>query len=146
MNRPRVLRLLLGLALGSASLAACAGDCVPRVHDGWVRVPPAGLPMAAGFARFDNGCDTAATIVSASSPAFEETTVHATRIENGISRMRAVPELRVAAHSAAEFEPGGLHLMLMRPKHALHAGDKVPVEFRLQDGRVVRAEFTVRKL
>lgn len=146
MNRLRVLRLLFALALGSTSLAACAADCVPHVRDGWVRVPPAGLPMAAGFGHFDNGCDTAATIVSASSPAFEETTVHATRIENGISRMRAVPELRVAAHSVAAFEPGGLHLMLMRPTRALHAGDKVPVEFRLADGRVVRAEFTVRKL
>lgn len=146
MNRLRVFRALLALALGSASLAACAADCLPRVRDGWVRVPPAGLPMAAGFATFDNACDGAATIVSVSSPAFEETQVHATRVEGGVSRMREVPELRVAARTVAEFEPGGLHLMLMRPTRALQAGDRVPVEFRLADGRTVHAEFVVRKM
>lgn len=146
MNRFRTLGVVLALALGSASPGVRAGDCLPRIGDGWIRVPPAGLPMAAGFGRFDNRCGSAATIVSASSPAFEHTTVHATRIENGISRMRAVPELRVAAHSVAEFAPGGLHLMLMRPTRALQDGDKVLVEFRLADGRVVRAEFAVRKL
>ena len=146
MDRLRVFRAVLALALSSASLAACAADCLPRVRDGWVRVPPAGLPMAAGFASFDNACDSAATIVSASSPAFEETTVHATRIEGGISRMREVPELRVAAGTVAEFAPGGLHLMLMRPTRPLEAGDRVPVEFRLADGRVVHAEFTVRRM
>jgi copper(I)-binding protein len=146
MDRFRILPALLALALGSTSLAACAADCRPVVRDGWVRVPPAGLPMAAGFARFDNPCDRAATIVSASTPAFAETTVHATSIVDGISRMRAVPELRVGPHAVAEFEPGGLHLMLMRPTRALHAGDKVPVEFHLADGRVIHAEFTVKPL
>ena len=146
MNRLRVAGILLALALCSASPGVRAGDCLPSFSGGWVRVPPAGLPMAAGFGSFDNRCDRAATIVSASSPAFEDTTVHATRIENGISRMRAVPELRVAAHASAKFAPGGLHLMLMRPTRTLHAGDRVPVEFTLADGRVVRAEFAVRKL
>ena len=146
MDRFRILRALLALALGSASLSACAADCLPQVRDGWVRVPPAGLPMAAGFATFDNRCNRAATIVSASSPAFEDTTVHATSIVDGISRMRAVPELRVGPQSVAEFKPGGLHLMLMKPKHALKNGDKVPVEFRLADGRTVRAQFTAKTL
>lgn len=146
MNRLRAVAIVLLLALGSASPGVRAGDCLPLFSGGWVRVPPAGLPMAAGFGSFDNRCDRAATIVSASSPAFEDTTVHATRIENGISRMRAVPELRVAAHSVAEFAPGGLHLMLMRPTRALETGDTVLVELTLADGRVVRAQFAVRKL
>ena len=95
MDRFRISRALLVLALCTASLAACAADCLPTVRDGWVRVPPAGLPMAAGFGTFENPCDSAAVIVSASSPAFAETSVHATRVVDGISRMRAVPELRV---------------------------------------------------
>jgi len=102
--------------------------------------------MAAGFARFDNDCDNAATIVSASSPAFADTTVHASSVVDGISRMRAIPELRVGPHTVAEFKPGGLHLMLMQPKRALHNGDKIPVEFHLADGRTIRAEFTARTM
>lgn len=135
---------MVALVLGMLSPAARAADCVPVVRDGWVRIPPAGLPMAAGYGTFENHCDAAATIVSVSSPAFEEATVHATRVEHGISRMRAVPELEVAAHDMARFVPGGLHLMLMRPTGALQPGDKVPVEFTLSDGRIVRAEFIAR--
>lgn len=144
MQRSRLAAALLVLALGTTSLAARATDCMPVVRDGWVRIPPTGLPMAAGFGLFDNACDGDATIVSVSSPAFEDTTVHATTIQDGISRMRAVPELRVAARSVATFEPGGLHLMLMRPTAALAPGDTIPVEFTLSDGRVVRAEFVAR--
>lgn len=144
MERSRAVVAVLLLALGTTSPLARAGDCTPVVRDGWVRVPPAGLPMAAGYGRFDNACDSDATIVSASSPAFEDTTVHATRIEAGISRMRAVPELRVAAHSVAEFEPGGLHLMLAQPTRPLKPGDTIPVAFTLADGRVVRATFVAR--
>lgn len=144
MDRSRIVVAALLLALGTTSPPVRAGDCTPVFRDGWVRIPPAGLPMAAGYGRFDNACDSDATIVSASSPAFEDTTVHATRIEAGISRMRALPELRVAAHSVAEFEPGGLHLMLARPTRSLETGDTIAVEFTLADGRVVRATLLAR--
>lgn len=146
MKTIRVVQVLLALVLGSASLSACAADCSPQVRDGWVRIPPAGLPMAAGFATFDNHCDAAATIVGASSQAFAETTVHATRVEDGISRMRAVPELRVAPNSIATFAPGGLHLMLMHPTRTLKAGEQVQVEFVLEDGRKIHSEFVVKTL
>jgi len=143
MGRCRVVAVF-ALVLGMLSPAVHAADCIPAMRDGWVRIPPAGLPMAAGYGTLENHCDAAATIVSASSTAFEETTVHATRVENGISRMRAVPELEVAAHDTVRFAPGGLHLMLMRPTRPLAAGDTIEVEFTLSDGRTMRARFTAR--
>ena len=142
MTRTRLPWLALSLCL--LSLAACARDCAPQVRDGWVRMPPGDMPMMAGFGRIENRCPTPATIVSASSPAFGDTSLHETRIVDGVSRMRAVPDLRIAPDDAAVLKPGGLHLMLMQPRAPLKAGSRVAIEFRLQDGRTLFGEFEVR--
>ncbi len=142
MTRTRLPWLALSLCL--LSLSACARDCAPQVRDGWVRMPPGDMPMMAGFGRIENRCPTPATIVSASSPAFGDTSLHETRIVDGVSRMRAVPDLRIAPDDAAVLKPGGLHLMLMQPRAPLKAGSRVAIEFRLQDGRTLLGEFEVR--
>ena len=140
---------LLLLSSCLLSLAACASDrdCAPQVRDGWVRMPPGPMSadMMAGFGRIENRCPMPATIVSASSPAFGDTSLHETRIVDGISRMRPVPDLRIAPDDAAVLKPGGLHLMLMQPRAPLKAGSRVVVEFALKDGGVLRGEFEVRK-
>ena len=141
--------LLLALLCG-ASLTACARECSPRVRDGWVRLPPAGMAddgmaMMAGFGRIENRCATPATIVGASSAAFADTSLHETKIVDGISRMRPVPELRIAPDGAAVLKPGGLHLMLMQPTAPLKPRSRIAVEFELQDGRKLLGEFELRK-
>jgi len=142
-------RALPALVLAAIALAtpACAkeqGACLPVVREGWIRLVPGGMPMQAGFGRIENGCAMPATIVGARSGAHESAELHETRIVDGVSRMRAVPELRIAPDATAVLKPGGLHLMLMDPRVPLKVGAKVAIEFPLQDGRVVIGEFVVR--
>jgi len=138
--------LRLALLVLCLPLSACAAsDCAPQVKDGWIRLAPTGMPMQAGFGRIDNACPMPATIVSASSPAYASVELHESRVVDGISRMRAVPELRIAPHATAALQPGGLHLMLMQPSAALPPGSRVTIAFALQDGRTLRGEFQVRK-
>lgn len=115
------------------------------VKDGWVRLPPVSMPMMAGFGRIENPCAAPVTIVGASSPAFGEVSLHETRVVDGMSRMRHLPELRIAPDGTATLKPGGLHLMLMQPRAPLKEGSKVVIEFALKDGGVLRGEFIVRK-
>ena len=133
------------LALLLLPLAATARDCVPQVKEGWIRMLPGGMPMQAGFARIDNRCPMPVTIVSASSPAYASVELHESKVVDGVNRMRAVPELRIAPQGAALLQPGGLHLMLMKPKATLKPGSRVAIEFTLQDGRTLLGEFEVRK-
>lgn len=136
------------LLLMTWAAPAVAGDCRPKVLDAWVRMPPGGvstMPMMAGFARIENRCPTPATITSASSPSFGSVELHESRVVDGISRMRPVPELRLAPDGAAVLKPGGLHLMLMRPGAALKPGSKIVVEFKLADGGKLLGEFELRK-
>jgi len=126
-------------------LTATARDCAPQVKDGWIRLLPGGMPMQAGFGRIENRCPMPATIVSASSPAYAGVELHESRVVDGVNRMRAVPELRIAPDSAAVLQPGGLHLMLIRPTATLKPGSRVAIEFVLKDGRKLLGEFEVRK-
>ena len=135
----------LALLLLCLPLSACARDCAPQVKDGWIRLMPGGMAMQAGFGRIDNRCPMPATIVSASSPAYGSVELHESKTVGGVSRMRAVPELRIAPDGAAVLQPGGLHLMLMQPKSPLKAGSRVAIEFELKDGRKLLGEFEVRK-
>jgi copper(I)-binding protein len=137
--------VLCAVLLGSILSPACARECAPQVRAGWIRLAPGGMPMQAGFGRIENPCPTPVTILAARSPAYASVELHESRIVDGISRMRAVPELRIAPDASAVMKPGGLHLMLMQPRMPLKAGSKVAIEFDLLGGGVLRGEFEVRK-
>lgn len=137
---------LLALCLLLAATPASAAGCLPQVSDGWIRKPPADLPMMAGYAKIENRCREPATIVSAASTAFADTSLHETRVEGGISRMRAAPALRIPAGGSVVLAPGGFHLMLMQPRASLQAGQEVTIEFTLGDGRRLPATFEVRAI
>ncbi|HEY0504937.1 MAG TPA: copper chaperone PCu(A)C [Lysobacter sp.] len=142
---PLRIRLALALILSAASFGASARECAPQVRDGWVRMPPAAMPMMAGFGRIENACGNPVVIVGARSPAFGDVSLHETRVVEGVSRMRALPELRIAPGQSAVLKPGGMHLMLMQPTTALQPNSKVAVEFTLKDGGKVLGEFVVKK-
>jgi len=149
METRRIPRLAAAAALAFAAVAAfpaSAEGCLPKVEGAWIRMPPAGLPMMAGYARISNPCKAPLAIVGAHSAAFADTSLHETRVENGVSRMRATPALRLAPGGSAVLEPGGFHLMLMRPVQPLKPGDRVAVEFTLEDGRRFAASFEARPM
>jgi periplasmic copper chaperone A len=128
------------------SAPVAARDCRPQVRDGWVRMPPSKtMPMMAGFGRIVNKCATPVNIMSARSPSFGSVELHETRVVDGISRMRPVPELRLPPDGSAVLKPGGMHLMLMQPGAALKAGSKIVIEFELAGGGTLLGEFELRK-
>src|SRR5690606_16006623 len=69
----RMNRLVLLLLLAVAAPAVASDACMPVASDGWIRKPPVNLPVMAGYAKLENPCDAAATIVAASSEAFADT-------------------------------------------------------------------------
>jgi len=145
MDKRHLAKYALALLLASGALQASAKECVPSMKEGWVRLPPAAMPMMAGFGRITNPCPAPMVIVSASSPAFGDVSLHETRSVDGVNRMRELPQLRIAPDGNAILKPGGMHLMLMQPRAPLKEGSKVVVNFKLQDGREILSELVVRK-
>lgn len=108
----------LSLIIACASLYACAPteekDSL-LLREAWVRAIPPGSMMTAGFGRLVNDGTGDLVISHWSSDDFADVSLHRTVDENGVSRMKSVPELTLQTGAELVLEPGGYHLMLMKP-------------------------------
>ena len=59
------------------------------------------------------------------SNAFDQIEIHSSFIEDGISSMRKIDSLKIPENSEVKLDPGGYHLMMMRPKKEIKEGNLV---------------------
>ena len=128
-----IVAVALALAAsGTAHALRPAPAACLLLEQGWVRAPMAGRAMTAGYGQLHNRCAHAVSLVGLHSAQARHVELHRTEITDGISRMRPVPGLQLAAGQRVSLEPGGLHLML----HGLQPG-VVPgsqLELEIDDG------------
>jgi len=105
------------------------------MENGWVRAMPPGLGMTAAYGLITNHDSDTITVSSFASDSFESVSLHRTRIENGVSRMEQLPGLTLAGGASSLLEPGGLHLMLMKPSRNTLPGDKVGLTLTTSGGQ-----------
>lgn len=141
------MKTLLAITVAACFLpvAALAADATLRVEDPWIRAAPPGARMLAGYATLGNEGDVALTLVGAASERFGLVEMHRTVQVDGVARMRQVESLEVAPGAQVALEPGGLHLMLMRPVSDVAEGERIPLRLRLADGREQEVLFEVRR-
>ena len=135
-------RVLVVFALAAVGPAmACPGL---EVRDPWVAEAPPGASVLAGYATLHNAGKTALTLTQVSSADFDSAMLHETIVRDGMAHMEHLDSLGLPAGADVRLNPGGRHLMLVGPKRALKAGDRVQV--RLQCGATTRdVAFTVRQ-
>lgn len=140
-------RLGLGFALACAASAAVGAEpaCAPVIEKPWVRAAPPGAASLAGYLVLRNPCRDAVEVRGVESRDFAMPMIHRTEAANGVSRMRPAGRLVVPPGGELRFEPGGLHLMLMKPSRPLPEGGQAGVRLVLADGRRVFAVFPVRR-
>lgn len=141
------LRLALGLTvvLSASAAVGAPADCAPVIESPWVRAAPPGAASLAGYLVLRNPCAAPVEVADVESMDFGMPMIHRTVVEDGVSRMRPAGKLVVARGGSLRFEPGGLHLMLMRPLQPLAEGDVARIRLVLADGRRVFATFPVRR-
>lgn len=113
------------------------------VSDAWLRYIPGGAPSG-GYFTLTNRGDKPLSLVGAECADFGMVMIHRTIERGGMSTMRPVHELTVTPGKSVEFAPGGYHLMLMRPRHPLRPGGRLPVTLRFADGSSLAVEFVVK--
>jgi len=134
--------LLFVAMLCLATQSYAAGKVI--VRHAWIpQAPPVADVMAAYF-EIDNNSSKPVTITSVSCPAFQDVMMHKTIEKNGMSQMIHLPSLTVAPHSKAVFHRGGMHLMLMQPKHSLKLGDKVSITMETADKHKIHFTAVVK--
>ena len=103
-----VLSALLMLACSEAQAPLTASDVVVT------RSVP-GMPMSAGYFKLTNNSGQAISISHVTSPQFASVQMHETIIKDEVARMVPLETLILQPGETVSFEPGGKHLMLMRP-------------------------------
>ena len=140
------------IALLCTGLIACdkqtvKADCdLLEVSQAWIRQAPPGAPVMAGYLMLKNANETALTIRSASTEAFERVEFHETVTDNGQVTMKKRESLELAAGDNMTLAPGGMHLMLFTPKSELTAGKSVDISFTCENGQQKTAAFDVKKM
>lgn len=136
-----LLLLLAMLAAGSPSHAASGAV----VYDPWVREAPPNAMALAGYMVLENRSGEPIALVGASSPAFQEVTIHRTQVKDGVAAMVHEEKIEIAPGARLVFEPGGYHLMLMGPRQPLRAGETLNIDLKFRGGAKVPVRFTVRR-
>ena len=138
------------LALTTAALAvsalALAGESALRIDDPYIRLVPPGTTTTGAFMTIHNASNAERKLVKATSPISDKVQLHTHMNENGVMKMREIPEIVVPASGKVELKPGSYHIMLIEMKSELKEDDRVPISMSFDDGSTSEVEATVRKL
>ncbi|HSN17873.1 MAG TPA: copper chaperone PCu(A)C [Gammaproteobacteria bacterium] len=110
----------------------------------WIRQPPPGIGVVAGYLSVQNFTAKPLDLISISSPDFGSVEMHRSFIKDGQEQMESVPAVTIPAHGSMAFKPGSYHLMLMQPKKILFPGDIVTLDLSFSDGSELTIMAPVR--
>lgn len=137
------LSLLFVAALAAPALAdATAGPLV--IREAWARATPPGARVGGGYLTVENTGDRADRLVSVASPASAKTELHTMQVEDGVMTMRLVEDgIEIAPGATLTLEPGGYHIMFIRPKAPFVQGETVPLTLTFAKAGAVDVELAI---
>ena len=112
-------------------LAACDPVSGPPISAENIDIvaPIPGTTTAVAYLDIRNTSGSTVTITQVTSPQFGSISIHETTIADGVATMRPVKSLMIADGDTLRLQPGGLHLMLLRP-----VAQSGPVTLRFHSG------------
>ena len=126
----RMVRFILSMLL------CCQSAFADGIHleNAWLRATPGGMTTAAVYGSLINSSAVDEFVVSITSELAESAMLHRSVNIDGMTRMLHADEILVKAGTQVDFEPGGLHVMLMGLQKPFISGDAVPLRIKLKSG------------
>jgi copper(I)-binding protein len=140
MNRRSAVAILFSALV---ALPAYAGELA--VTNAWSRSTPPGVTVGVVYFTLKNDTGKSDRLLKLSTPVASKVQVHRTEILDGIARMREVAVLHVDAGQALEFEPNGMHVMLLGLKKPLVEEQKFDLELLFEVAGPRTIKVAVRK-
>jgi copper(I)-binding protein len=124
-----------GLSLAALLLlvASCSPDQPPelRLSDAWARETVSGQTATAAYLTIANRGGSADTLVAVGAPVPARASLHRTRRDDGIARMRPIEGgLEIPPGESVRLEPGGPHIMIENLAGPLGAGETLRLTLR----------------
>ena len=117
-------------------LGACSANLQPALVASNVTItrPMPGMTMSAGYLTLTNNSKETITITRVSSPSYASVELHESVVEEGVARMRPLQKIEMPAGTSTILEPGGKHLMLMRPRASTDKASADSLSLQFYDG------------
>lgn len=148
------MRVYLSLA-ALLLVTALAAQCVPtasRSSGPKITVTePYGLAAIAGgngviYLKLVNEGGSADTLLKVETQAAEAAEMHETSMEaNDVMRMSPLAKVEVPAGETVSLEPGGKHIMLVKLKQPLKAGEKINLTLTFEKSGPLSIEADIRE-
>jgi len=135
-------RASLAAVLCFAAKAAVAQGI--EATDAYVPQSPPGAMSMAAYMHLENVSDRSRSLIGVDVAGFGAAHLHSSALENGVATMAMVHQLDIAPRQTVKLEPGGLHIMLMRPDMRSKVGDIVELKLLFADGETLDVEARVQ--
>lgn len=134
---------LVTLALALAASAASAEGM--KIEGAYVPVAPPGVMAHAAYLSLENTGDVTRSLIGVTAAGYAMTHLHQSADTDGVATMSMVHQLDIAPGQTVKLKPGGLHIMLMRPKDTAAVGDVVPLTLSFANGASLSVEAAVKE-
>lgn len=139
MKRILVPALAIAFLLG-----ACRTGSGMEVSEAWARPAAQGGNGAIYFVIQNDG-PQADELTGVSCEAAEAAEMHESKMDGDVMQMHPLRSIPLPADAEVTFEPGGLHIMLIRLKHDLKLGDEVEVTLHFESFEDLKVLVPVRE-
>jgi copper(I)-binding protein len=97
------------------------------VANAWARATPGGAKSGAVYLTLMNHGAAGDRLVRVTTPVADRAELHVENVENGIMKMRPMPQVELKPGATTVLKPGAVHVMLMGLKQPLKEGDSFPL-------------------
>ena len=142
--------VLLLAACSPADSADCANlpaGTTIKIDGAWSRTAEISAPDTGPSAVYltINNCGTQPdALLSAASDAAQFTEVHVTETRNGITMMTQVDKIDIPAGKKVELKEGGYHVMMMKLKQSINAGDPLEITLNFEKAGAIKVTAPAR--
>jgi len=134
-------------ALSSITTAAMAADYKAQdltVREAWARASAGMARAGAAFMVIENHGAGDDAIVSAEANVSKVVELHTHIHENGMMRMRQIPQIDLPAGQRVDLKPGGLHVMFIGLNQPLTEGQTFDVKLNFKKSGSITLPVTVQ--
>ena len=129
-------------ALSSVQAQTAASSAVKIVHV-WARATPPAATTGVIYLTLLNSGTSDDQLLGGSSPVAEKVQFHSSMEDNGVMKMRELESIDIAPGATAALKPSSTHLMLLRLKHQLVAGQTFPLTLTFEKAGPIEVEVLV---
>ncbi|MDA9865232.1 copper chaperone PCu(A)C [bacterium] len=121
-----------------------AGDIA--ASDAYVPLAPKGAMAHAAYMKLTNSGTKTRSLIGLKAPAYAMVHLHQSNEQDGVATMTAMDQVDIKPGQTIVLEPGGLHVMLMKPSDPVGLGDTVDLTLEFANGETLGVAANVVRL